>query len=1487
LSIFIEKDGKKVIPVSIYLKLSLFLALILLSTILLRPIQNALSEEMLRLRTNLIQNLEDFTGMKVRYSSLRPSFLGSIEIKNLKLFKDDTQFFTVSGIKIHFSIIEFIFKKKTFIHTVQIDYPSLSVDANKDKALLDSFKELMDDRKSESEKVTLQKITEFLPRQANYQIRHLNVNYKERFREYKIENMNLNLRENNGEIELFGRFLAQAKIDNVSDRTVIVSLDAGINGAYSSKEEEGNAQMSVFYLTGSQQEQIRRNISFLRPQTQQRNAQKLLFSMAPFSMGVTYKNWIVEFNQTDRLTDSSVMVKYNMETGGFNAGVSLEKFKPGNLIYVSDIIQNADSILQLQITGDASLESENGRMKYSADIKGDNVIVINAYGNENEIFINDIHVTSPVKSDKPFFFHGSAGAKGYMSYYPLASEGKIFFSNFSLAHNDSINASFDISTNKGEIFVLGENISIAQVMIDEFTLFLYPLDKNMGATISGLFNGGGALYLDAVYNNSPSELEAALSVDSLSLYNIMELFRPFSVFPDLSPLSRISMKNSSLNADIFFSTDFKNIVYNAPNIDLNYGKTQALISLSGTDHQINLTEGRFIRDEDALLVSSKINFANPMELIFSLNANYNDLSWNIDGQILDRKTLIVRDPNGLHVYGNVSNTGAMSGYIEGLDYPVSFNSNITYLNFFAALRFDSRDFWNLNIERFSMREANSNDGRDYLNITGFADQNGASFKNFLYQDSVGRLHGDADLTWEKDFSNLDFAVSITDGQPSGEYYYANGKVQGEKIHVQGSVSDMHVNRFIKQSRPIILSGDLEAAWDSINSFNAIVNLKSLNMRHRENPVKAAVKLNFSNDELLISNLSMDYAGVNASIGELHLNRADGILNADARLRGNVIDKKLAGNIGINANFSPIESWLALKDAARKFEGSVNAKNFEYGDIKDDNFFIVFAGNDGSLSLKAGRNDMIRIELDPQGNIFAGFSAPVPIRGTVVGTLKNWNLDAHCNDFFIDISTLYQLVSKKDAFNITSGYITGKTDFIGPVWNPEFHGYARASSMRFRAPDYITEDIRTVPFDVTAQGYEMSFGPVATVCGAGGGNVSGWFLFENWSPKTVGLDIKIPRDTPVPYGINVTGFLANGTASGTLLLNVDGINSQIELKGDLFTNESQLGLSVDDIKSNQSNDTYKETVFKTIADFKITTGSMVEFNWPAASPILRVNPEMGSVIQVTTDTGAEQYSLISDVKIRSGELYYFDRNFYIRQGGMVFRENETRFDPKISARAEIRDRTDTGPVIISMIIENQPLFRFEPRFEASPTLTQLEIYSILGQNFNSYQGEGGVELAQRFLINSTTDLVTQFMASSDVLSQLVFVRRIEKFARDTFKLDMFSLRTRLLQNMVVTGVTELGGLSASNVTDPLNPSNFIDNTTVFMGKYIGKYMFAQAMFTLKKDETSDIGIRVEPDIGIELQSPFLTIRWDFFPNYPTKWATWAGDNSITLSWSKSF
>ncbi|MDR1128969.1 MAG: hypothetical protein LBL20_06625, partial [Treponema sp.] len=120
------------------------------------------------------------------------------------------------------------------------------------------------------------------------------------------------------------------------------------------------------------------------------------------------------------------------------------------------------------------------------------------------------------------------------------------------------------------------------------------------------------------------------------------------------------------------------------------------------------------------------------------------------------------------------------------------------------------------------------------------------------------------------------------------------------------------------------------------------------------------------------------------------------------------------------------------------------------------------------------------------------------------------------------------------------------------------------------------------------------------------------------------------------------------------------------------------------------------------------------------------------------------------------------------------------------------------------------------------------------------------------------------------------------------LDMFSFRTQIIPNAV------------SRLRNPADTGNtfgnFLDNTTVFIGKYLGSDMFFQGMLTLRYNDLADPGRNLnrvndnilavgqfifEPDISIELHSPLFDIRWSIMPLHLEN--LFISDTSFSLTW----
>ena len=1442
-----------------------------------------------------MEKLEEITGMEIRYSSIRPAFFSSLDIRNLKFLSDGDEVLTISRARFYFSLFELIFKRKIVFNTIQIDYPLLRLDLEKNRAALEIFKKFSDN--SNSGKDALTGISAFLPEKADYRIRGGLFNVSSGSFVFQVENVNVNVKGGKDGLSLGAKLDAEFTYTGAFDRTIVLGAKMGLEGDYSLSLGRLASEISFSNL-GCWERNARAAVSFLRQSTRKGAERKLLFRLSPFSLGLSYKDRIVEINESGKNARYSYNLRFDTASGEILAGVNLNDFNLASFINFSENLKTAEFILNRETSGGLSLQykkddsfnysvflqSGNISRSYSGDELVSNAFLLNAYGDKEKVLINDLFLNAASGSGDGVSFQGIVSFTGSVGFFPLRPRGIVNVERFTLTGKESVNGVFNISSGEKDIHVSGVNIALGSYSIENFDMFFYPSARDIAVTLSSNSRDNASLYFDAVFYRSQRQLEASMSLAAFSVLNLTEIFRPFVSYVSVPAAFYLNARNTLIDADFFFSSNLNKIAYNAPRIVIRKEKNIGVLSLSGTENYFALNNCVFYLGEDELVFSAYADYSSAKDIDFTLNADYIDVSWNITGQILDKTTLIIHDPLGLHAYGSVSNTGAVSGYIEGVDFPVPASLGPAYIDFYVALRYNTKEFWNVDISRLKFQNPRSRFGAVNFAASGSADQDGANIKNISYSDNIGALAGGASFAWKHDFSDFNFMFSMADGREGKEKFSLEGKTDGGKYYMDAAFSNARLDRFIRSNQAITASASAALFWESIDSFNVNVNLSSFETRTRKSAIRASLELLLTNNDLIARNVRFDYSDVKFTFPVFQILAAEGTGKISADFNGNAANRKVNGKMDISANFAKINSWLEIKKALNNIDGTARIENLIFGNTRHDMALFSFSGNEEAFSFLGGINNMIRLEFDRKGNFFASLSSPLPIRGSLAGIFNRGNIDAYCNDFYVDMESLWSLAANPiDDFNIAGGYITGKMSFRGPFWNPEFFGSGTATSLRLQVPNFISEDIRPVPFQIKAEGYEMTFGPVATVSGKGGGTVDGWFRYEYWVPRNIGLNINIPRESPIPYNINVSGFLANGNASGKLNLNLNSDEKLMEIVSALFMNNAEMGFMMEDAASKAERQDREK--YNIVVDLSITSGSMVEFLWPSvSSPILRAAPEMGTVFHIASDSQSEQYSLVSDVKIRSGELYYLDRNFYIRQGSLVFRENETRFNPMITARAEIRDRSNTGPVTISMIIENQPLLSFVPRFESTPGLTQLEIYSILGQNFHNAQN-GDMDTGQRFLIASSTDVLAQLISGSDALPDILYLKRFERNVRRVLNLDMLSVRTRFLQNAVVTSSSTMIGVTPVDRIGRVG--NYFDNTTVFIGKYVGQDMFIQGTMTLKYNENSVFmgGLRLEPDIGVELQNPFFNIRWSFFPYHPQNW--WVNDNSFTLTWRRSF
>ena len=100
---------------------------------------------------------------------------------------------------------------------------------------------------------------------------------------------------------------------------------------------------------------------------------------------------------------------------------------------------------------------------------------------------------------------------------------------------------------------------------------------------------------------------------------------------------------------------------------------------------------------------------------------------------------------------------------------------------------------------------------------------------------------------------------------------------------------------------------------------------------------------------------------------------------------------------------------------------------------------------------------------------------------------------------------------------------------------------------------------------------------------------------------------------------------------------------------------------------------------------------------------------------------------------------------------------------------------------------------------------------------------------------------------------------------------------------------------NNTFEKLTLGIFLDNSTVYIGKYLGSALYVDAMLhiSVPNKKVYDIydvkhGVIFQPEIGLELDSPFGNIRWNMAPDINALLNNqYVPSTSITLSWKVTF
>jgi hypothetical protein len=794
------------------------------------------------------------------------------------------------------------------------------------------------------------------------------------------------------------------------------------------------------------------------------------------------------------------------------------------------------------------------------------------------------------------------------------------------------------------------------------------------------------------------------------------------------------------------------------------------------------------------------------------------------------------------------------------------SSEASTLAFSGDGYFFSADDWSVNVERLTasgLSYATVESAR--IGLTGRFSPSGARLATLTYEDAFSALSGNGEVAWNLDSRSGTVAVALS-GAEGEEAYEVSASYADETLEASAQVQRLPLLRLDIETVRGALNGSAEVAGP-LNGLATRVSGELVEGRFNTDPVELAATVEVDPQTIRIVDASGRYVRNRAEDVTGVLSLEDGSLAVSGTLVQPGENGGLSVGIDASGSFSEL---VELGDVvSADFAGSLTLTGLPVREDLPAEWGFRINRVDGTTVAEGGPNRALAFTLQQDGEFTARLGDPIPLRFDAIGFLEGGQIEADLTNVWGDIARLWAIVESQ-GFTFTDGIATGSARIVGPLNDPDFYGTLVAENVA-AGLDLIPDTIGPARTFIVFDEKLMSVRETTVSAGPGIARVSMEAVLDRWLPAEYRVGIATEDDTSVRLVNDFGGVGVDARAAGSI--SVNGDRGTTRITGDVTASETTITLT-----ERPEQPFAGEQPGDTRVDITVNTDRGVQFLWPtSALPILRGFADVDESVRITYESAASTYSVTGGVDIQGGEVFYFDRSFYIREGRITFDEDEQGFDPLLTVNAEIREVAEEGPVRIYLVADERPLSEFTPRWRSDPPLTEAAILALLGGNvFVSETGE-------------PIDLEQAAWLASDVVSQFGIIRGFESSVREALQLDLFSVRTQLFQNLL-RGVIDPGQEYPLDNEVP-SLGEYLDNTTLFMGKYLGTDLFLELLVQLRASEPLAVeprslaGIEVESEFSLEWQTPFFLLEWTFFPRDPS--SLFLADNTISFQWEYSY
>lgn len=1429
---------------------------------------------MAALKDTTMKTLEAMAGRRITYGSLSPSFLRYVEVRDLTIHDSspsEAPLLTIRQVRVYYSLLKLLAGRDpaSCIREIRLLNTRISIDLEKDADVVDLIRRLTSAPGTGQQGQLLARVTG--------------------------ANIGITVLTHGTTFSMDDLFF---QVDAQGDKLAI-SLRGKGNGSLS----DGFTFASSLKAQGS----FNRSFTSSDLTLHFFSFDSSLISTGAETLQVVWNGNTVDVRKIQDRSPVEMEVVGDIQKQELTVDFATENVRLSRLFTFSGRMAKYVNWLKMPLTtsGHVTYRMTDKSLDYAVDLSAflEDQLPIRAvkldssfHGTEKEIFFQPLRLSSD---------NGSAQFEGSILFQNFFPSGQLALVDVSAGSGEKMNAQINIDRAQGKLEVEGTHLSIGQLAFDTFHLTLLPLAGGASFDLSTSFADSpqpnsvhatgevrfGQALGQIVSEGRPDPLAAPVVTMTATLSKVPpnKLYHLAMGGGALTAQQKdilAALASLSVTSELSLTTDFSLFSVESDSVLITRNDdpgTELRFGLNADTSHISVRDFSGAWKGFTLKGGFEGTFGSGGRMSFTSNVALLGSTYSLAGRYSPNGGLSATGSYGLAIAVAPRVGGGIQAHLQAERIPLPLNGATLPVSFDIAGQMAPDGSWYLDVPSLTLFDLPFlRSTKNTIQASGRLTAKRLDIRRLSFSDAFSTVTGSggvdvalpADLLSPRLLSLLSVMGSVDLKAATGtEVYSLKGGLQHGALSLNAQFSGSPLSRIGESSIVGTLAGSASITGP-LESPSVDVSIALKDGRLGTDPLSLSGQMSLTPGELHLRSVSAGFLGHSISDGTGVLNLKTSVYSFNGRYQAVYFADQIRLAFSLEGKYSlpPVGTG----DAASLFDyglsGKMSLSGITVAGSPVSSWSVSYRTTEGRLSLDGGPGNSVHGWINTLFEFAVSINDPMPLIGSVQGKITGDRIAAKVNVDSFDLPVLNAILKSPfiptaagpvRIIAFTSGVATGSISIDGAVNDPDFSGRLElvgGGVQSAYSPDEAGPIRTTIVFD----GRTFHTEPFTTSAGPSRIDVQASFTIDHWSPLGFDISLTIRGQAPARVRAHFGRFVANGAAFGSI--RIAGDDRKTDVTGSIVVSDCRMALG----QAPQGKFIPEDP--PTYVNLVAETGRRVEFYWPSEDvPVLRTMASSGGKFAITYrgDTGA--YTIKGTTGVQGGEIYYFDRSFILKKGSIAFNEDQNTFDPWLIATAEVREWDPaTGEEVKIYLDANSTLSKFSPRFSSDPSRSETQILAMIGAPILDRAESQGLGMAA--------------LVYSDILSQSWILRPFEQKVRELLNLDMFSLRTQIIQNWV-----------AQKLGSTISP---LDNTSMSLGKYIGNDLFLELLVRLQQQDlsagasstntslsTTVLGVQPDVELNLEWATPLFLLEWSFIPKHPEY--LFLSDNSLSFSWKFSY